>query len=83
MLTTLGVAPIARGVWTPMSSRRKMSKEYCNNKMTTESKEELRSKLKDALEEAAGLHDKVDEQSIVIGLLASRVRELITPPRTS
>ena len=60
-----------------------MSKEYCKNKMTTESKEELRTKLKDALEEAAGLHDKVDEQSIVIGLLSKRVRELGTTPQTS
>ena len=56
-----------------------MSKEYCNKKMTTESKDELRAKLKDALEEAAGLHNKVDEQSIVIGLLSKRVRELETP----
>lgn len=60
-----------------------MSKEYCNKKMTTESKDELRSKLKDALDEAAGLQDKVDEQSIVIGLLSKRVRELETTPQTS
>lgn len=60
-----------------------MSKEYCNKKMTTESKDELRAKLKDALDEAAGLQDKVDEQSIVIGLLSKRVRELGTTPQTS
>jgi len=60
-----------------------MSKEYCKNKMTTESKEELRTKLKDALEEAAGLHNKVEEQSIVIGLLSKRVRELEATPQTS
>ena len=60
-----------------------MSKEYCNKKMTTESKDELRAKLKDALDEAAGLQDKVDEQAIVIGLLSKRVRELGTTPQTS
>tara|TARA_B100001123_G_C15084583_1_gene937092 strand:+ start:471 stop:641 length:171 start_codon:yes stop_codon:yes gene_type:complete len=53
-----------------------MSKEYCKNKMTTESKEELRTKLKDALEENAKLRDKVADQDIVIGLLSSKVREL-------
>jgi hypothetical protein len=51
-------------------------KEYCNKKMTTESKEELRSKLKDALEETSCLQDRVDEQSIVVGVLSRRIREL-------
>jgi|ETNvirenome_6_85_1030632.scaffolds.fasta_scaffold301081_1 hypothetical protein len=51
-------------------------KEYCKNKMTTESKDELRAKLKDALEEVSCLQDRVDEQSIVVGLLSRRVREL-------
>jgi hypothetical protein len=60
-----------------------MSKEYCNKTMTTESKDELRAKLKDALDEAAGLQDKVDEQSIVVGLLSKRVRELEATPQTS
>ena len=51
-------------------------KEYCSKKMTTESKDELRSKLKDALEETSCFQVRVDEQSIVVGLLARRVREL-------
>ena len=51
-------------------------KEYLSKKMTTESKDELRSKLKDALEETSCLQDRVDEQSIVVGLLSRRVREL-------
>lgn len=61
-----------------------MSKEYCKNKMTTESKEQLRAMLKDALGEASCLSDKVSEQTIVIGLLSKRVRELEgkeVPPR--
>jgi hypothetical protein len=60
-----------------------MSKEYCNKKMTTESKEELRAKLKDALGEVSCLQDRVDEQSIVVGLLSKRVRELETATPTS
>ena len=51
-------------------------KEYCSKNMTTESKDELRAKLKDALEETSCLQDRVDEQSIVVGLLSRRVREL-------
>ena len=51
-------------------------KEYCSKKMTTESKDELRAKLKDALEETSCLQDRVDEQSIVVVLLSRRVREL-------
>jgi len=51
--------------------------------MTTESKEELRAKLKDALGEVSCLQDRVDEQSIVVGLLSKRVRELETATPTS
>ena len=51
--------------------------------MTTESKDELRAKLKDALGEASCLQDRVDEQSIVVGLLSKRVRELENATPTS
>jgi len=53
-----------------------MSKEYCKNKMTTESKEELRTKLKDALEECETLRDKVTDQDMIIGLLSRKVRKM-------
>ena len=44
--------------------------------MTTDSKEELRAKLKQALQGVTRNGDKVKEQSIVIRLLSRRVREL-------
>ena len=44
--------------------------------MTTDSKEELRAKLQQALRDVARSGDKVKEQSIVIRLLSRRVREL-------
>mgnify|MGYP003131085305 CR=1 FL=1 len=66
-----------------------MSKEYqtdktatnevkveTRKKMTTESKDVLRKKLKDALDENMELRDKVADQGIVIGLLSREVRNL-------
>jgi len=47
-----------------------------NNNMTTESKDELREALKQALKDVARNGDKIKEQSIVIRLLSRRVREL-------
>jgi len=44
--------------------------------MTTESKDELREALKQALKDVARNGDKIKEQSIVIRLLSRKVREL-------
>jgi predicted nuclease with TOPRIM domain len=51
-------------------------KEYCKNKMTTESKDELRSKLKEALSENTHLRGRVEDKDVVIDLLSKELREL-------